>query len=130
MNSFITGLLILEGFTFLAAALLHVGVQIGGLSEPPITPAAIVESVAGLGLLIAATSRIAGAKWQRAVTVGTLTFALAGVLLGLTVLALAGGGTPLNDAYHRTLLLVLLATLLLQLTAGRRRPDTSSIVAP
>ena len=53
---------------------------------------------------------------------------LAGVLLGLTVLALAGGGTPLNDAYHRTLLLALLATLLLQLTTGRRR-ETSSIVA-
>jgi hypothetical protein len=103
-------------------------VQIGGLAEPPITPAAAVESLAGLGLLIAATARIAGAKWQRVITLGTLTFALAGVSLGITVLALAGGGTPLNDGYHRTLLLALLATLLLQLTTGRRR-ETSSIVA-
>src|SRR5215211_4821177 len=82
--------------TFFCGALLHLGVRIplgaAVLAESTILPAAIVESLCGLALL-----------------------------LGVSALALgAGPSTDLNTMYHRVMLVGLVAVLILLLTpAGR-----------
>lgn len=111
--------------TFFCGALLHLGVQIplgaAVLAEPTILPAAIVESLCGLALSFGAFAVFA--RWNRAWTAvfAAHAFALGGVLLGVTALALgAGPSTDLNTMYHRVMLVGLVAVLALLLTpAGR-----------
>ena len=111
--------------TFFCGALLHLGVQIplgaAVLAEPTILPAAIVESLCGLALSFGAFAVLA--RWNRAWTAvfAAHAFALGGVLLGVTALALgAGPSTDLNTMYHRVMLVGLVAVLALLLTpAGR-----------
>lgn len=111
--------------TFFCGALLHLGVQIplgaAVLAEPTILPAAIVESLCGLALSFGAFAVFA--RWNRAWTAvfAAHAFALGGVLLGVTALALgAGPSTDLNTMYHRVMLVGLVAVLVLLLTpAGR-----------
>jgi hypothetical protein len=91
------------------------------LAEPTILPAAIVESLCGLALSFGAFAVFA--RWNRAWTAvfAAHAFALGGVLLGVTALALgAGPGTDLNTMYHRVMLVGLVAVQVLLLTpAGR-----------
>ena len=111
--------------TFFCGALLHLGVRIplgaAVLAEPTILPAAIVESLCGLALSFGAFAVFA--RWNRAWTAvfAAHAFALGGVLLGVTALALgAGPSTDLNTMYHRVMLVGLVAVLALLLTpAGR-----------
>ena len=111
--------------TFFCGALLHLGVRIplgaAVLAEPTILPAAIVESLCGLALSFGAFAVFA--RWNRAWTAvfAAHAFALGGVLLGVTALALgAGPGTDLNTMYHRVMLVGLVAVQVLLLTpAGR-----------
>jgi hypothetical protein len=111
--------------TFFCGALLHLGVRIplgaAVLAEPTIFPAAIVEGLCGLALSFGAFA--AFTRWNRAWTAvfAAHAFALGGVLLGVTALALrAGPSTDLNTIYHRVMLVGLVAVLALLLTpAGR-----------
>jgi len=112
--------------TFFLGALLHLGVRMSlgaiVLAEPTILPAAIVESLCGLALSFGAFAL--SARWNRSWTAvfAAHAFALGGVLLGVTALALgAGPSTDLNTIYHRVMLVGLLAVLAFLLTpAGRR----------
>ena len=106
---------------FLLGAVQHVGVVIGPLSEPTIIPAAIVETVCGLLLAWGGAAVIqdrAGA-WGHAV-IANLT-AASGVALGVAALA-AGRGprTASNDLYHRIMLVLIAASLVLLFTRRSR----------
>ena len=113
---------------FFFGALQHAGVAFGPFHEPPITPAAIVETICGLSLLSGAVV-ICGhsaSKWRVALI--TNIVALAGVLLGIGALALgAGPRTESNDTYHR-IMLALIGTafviLLLRESVARRKEDS------
>jgi hypothetical protein len=99
---------------FFFGAVQHVGISLGRINEPKIIPAAIVETICGLFLLwgsIAVLSRVSG-HWKVAL-IGNLV-ALAGVLLGMAALA-AGTGprTASNDLYHRIMLVLIAAGLLI-----------------
>jgi hypothetical protein len=115
----------LYAVTFFCGALLHLGVRIplgaAVLAEPTILPAAIVESLCGLALSFGALALLV--RWNRAWTAvfAAHAFALGGVLLGVTALALgAGPSTDLNTMYHRVMLVGLVSVLALLLTpAGR-----------
>lgn len=115
----------LEALTFLIGALLHLGVEIPlgfvVLEEPRIFPAVIVESLCGLFLAVVAYTVLARKSWAWPAAVAGHAFALGGVLLGVTALALGGGpNTALNYVYHRTMLVVLVAVLVVLATpAGR-----------
>ena len=91
----------------------------------PILPAAIVESLAGLGLAVAVAAllmRVRG-TWTWRTALAAQVFALLGVLLGIIVTSLGSGPrSDLNDVYHRVMLLALLASLALTLRDRRRRP--------
>jgi len=111
--------------TFLVGALLHAGVSVplglAVLSEPVIVPATIVEGLCGIFLATAAYSAFARKARAWTVVVGAHIFALGGVLLGITALALgAGPSTGLNFVYHRVMLLALVAGTVLLLTPTGR----------
>src|SRR5215211_5795919 len=114
-------LIVLEALSFLCFALLHLGVRIpmafAVIEEPRRPFAVIVEGLAALVL----TRR----TWAWAAATGAHAVALAGVLWGMVAIA-AGRGphTQLNDTYHRVMVVVLGAGLILLLTRpGRTLPD-------
>jgi prepilin signal peptidase PulO-like enzyme (type II secretory pathway) len=124
--SAVFGLLVAaEAVTFLLFAAAHLGRPLAlgplRLEEPNIPPATIVEVISGLALLGAAYSLLAGSflRWRTALRAHVL--ALAGVLLGVGALALGlGPRTAANDAYHRGMLVLLVAGLVLSLAARWR----------
>ena len=114
-------LAILYAATFFLGALLHLGVRIplgfAVLAEPRIIPATIVEGLCGLGLAVGGYAVLAGRRWAWSAVTGAHAFALGGVLLGITALALGGGpSTELNTIYHRVMLVALVSGLVLLLT--------------
>ncbi len=115
-------LMVLEAITFLLAALLHLGIQFPlGFSEPQIIPATIVEGLCGIFLAVGAYAVFVRKSWAWQGAVAAHVFAVAGVLLGITALALgAGPSTQVNTIYHRTILVVLVLVLALLLTPGAR----------
>ena len=108
---------------FFFGAVQHAGVPIGSFHEPRIVPAAIVETLCGLSLLWGATAlfRRSRVRWRMALI--TNFVALGGVLLGIAALAAgAGPRTASNDLYHRSMLLLIGASVLI-LLFGRSRPN-------
>jgi hypothetical protein len=107
--------------TFVVAVLLHLGVEIplgfAVLDEPRRPFAVIVEGVAGIVLAVAAFAVFARTTWAWAAATAAHAVALAGVLWGMVAIA-AGRGphTQLNDSYHRVMVVLLAATLILLLT--------------
>ena len=111
-------LVVLEAITFLVGALLHLGVRIplgfAVLVEPRIPDAVIVEGLCGLFLSVGAYAMFTRKAWAWAALVAAHVFAVAGVLLGIGALAVGlGPTTELNYVYHRTILVVLVAGLVL-----------------
>lgn len=107
---------VLYAASFFVGAVLHLGVPIGlgpvVLTEAVILPATIVESLCGLGLSVAAFAIFTRKRWAWTAAVAGHAVALGGVLLGVTAIMLTGGSsTPLNDTYHRVMLLLLAAGL-------------------
>jgi hypothetical protein len=107
--------------TFVAAVLLHLGVDIplgfAVLDEPRRPIAVIVEGFAGIALAVGAFAVLARKTWAWAAVTIALGIALLGVLWGMVAIA-AGRGvhTPLNDTYHRVMVVLLSSTLILVLT--------------
>jgi hypothetical protein len=109
-------LAVLYAATFFVGALFHLGLRIPlgftVLAEPRIIPATIVEGLCGLGLAVGGYAVLAGKSWAWSAVTGAHAFALGGVLLGITALALGGGpSTELNTIYHRVMLVALVAGL-------------------
>jgi hypothetical protein len=118
-------LIVLEALSFLCFALLHLGVRIpiaSSVMEEPRRPyAEIVEGLAALVLALAAFAVLTRRTWAWAAATGAHAVALAGVLWGMVAVA-AGRGphTQLNDTYHRVMVVVLGAGLILLLTRPGR----------
>jgi hypothetical protein len=106
--------------TFGVAVLLHLEVDIplgfAVLDEPPRPIAVIVEGLSGIALAIGALAVLSRRRWAWAAVTGANALALAGVLWGMVAIA-AGRGphTPLNDTYHRVMVVLLAANLILLL---------------
>jgi hypothetical protein len=110
---------------FLSAASLHLG---GHLVLGPlvldlgrIIPASAVEGLIGLLFLLTAYALFTRVSWAWSVAVGTHTFALLGVLVGL--LAVSRASSPyqaLNVGYHLVMLAAILVGLALLLLPGVR----------
>lgn len=112
--------------TFVVAVLLHLGVQIplgfAVLDEPQRPFAVIVEGLAGAVLAVGAYAVFTWKAWAWAAVTWAHGLALAGVLWGMVAVA-AGRGphTQLNDTYHRVMVVLLGAGLILLLTPLGRR---------
>jgi hypothetical protein len=106
---------------FVFGALQHAGVAIGPLSEPVIIPAGIVELLCAAALMWGAVAAwTASPKAWRAALVGNAV-AIAGVAIGIVALDVgAGPRTASNDLYHRIMLALAAASLVILLVpAGR-----------
>jgi len=123
--------------TFFFGALLHLGVTIplgfAVVAEPVILPATIVEGLCGVALAVAAFAVLTRRELAWPIALAAHAFALGGVLLGITALALgAGPSTELNSVYHRVMVVALVALLALLLSpAGRsalRRATSPTVI--
>jgi hypothetical protein len=99
----------------------HVGVAIGPLQEPIIIPATVVELLCAVALIWGVFKIWKGspAAW-RAALIGNLVV-IAGVAIGMVALAVgAGPRTASNDLYHKIMLALAAASLvILFLPSGR-----------
>jgi hypothetical protein len=109
----ISVLMVVETMTFLLAALSHLDIQFPpGFSEPRIIPAAIVEGLCGVFLAVGTYGVFSRETWAWGVALAAHTFAVAGVLLGITSLAMGFGPSTLpNTIYHWVILAVLVIVL-------------------
>jgi hypothetical protein len=99
---------------FFFGALQHAGFAIGRFHEPRIVPAAIVEGICGLALAWGVIALASGSRFARRTAVISNLIALFGVLVGIAALALgAGPRTSSNDLYHKIMLIMIGAALLL-----------------
>jgi hypothetical protein len=123
--------------TFFLGALLHLGARVplgfAMIEEPVILPATIVEGLCGTALAIAAITVLARRNGAWTVATAAHAFALGGVLLGITALAVgAGPSTDLNTVYHRVMVVALVAVLALLFSpAGRnalRRATSRTVI--
>jgi hypothetical protein len=104
---------------FFFGALQHAGIAVWRFHEPRIVPAAIVESLCGLSLIVgvAAVFFHSHLEWRAAMIANLIP--LGGVLLGMAALA-AGRGprTASNDLYHLMMLVLIGASLLVLFLAS------------
>jgi hypothetical protein len=118
MRTLLGLLMIANAALFIFGAVQHIGVAIGPFHEPHILPAAIVETICALSLLLGATAVLSQSLnlWRTALI--TNLVALGGVLLGIAALAVgAGPRTASNDLYHRIMLVLIGACLVVLLYA-------------
>src|SRR5260370_23782332 len=106
--------MIANGAIFFFGGVQHAGITIGRFHEPLIIPAAIVEAVCGLCLLWGAIALLRNSRARWRVALVSNLVALGGVLLGIAALALgAGPRTASNDLYHRMMLILIAALILI-----------------
>lgn len=114
MRTIVGLLMISNAALFVFGAVQHAGCHLGRFHEPTIIPAAIVETTCGLFLACGGVAILGdfSSGWIIAL-IGNLV-ALGGVLLGVVALA-AGWGprTASNDVYHRIMLVLIGASLLI-----------------
>ena len=121
MKPLLTALMLGNAALFVFGALQHAGVAIGPLHEPVIVPASVVEVLCALALSWGAAAVLKQSpKARRAAFIGNLV-AIIGVAIGVVALALgAGPRTASNDLYHRIMLALATASLVILLVpAGR-----------
>ncbi len=121
MKSFLELVMSANAALFFFGAVQHAGVALGPFHEPQIIPAAIVEAICGVALAWGATALVRkGWTGRRAAVVANL-IALFGVVIGVVALSLgAGPRTPSNDLYHKIMLIMIAAALLLMGFSRRR----------
>jgi hypothetical protein len=106
---------------FFFGSVQHAGVTVGPFHEPLIIPAAIVEALCGLCLLWGAIALFRGSRRRWVTALIANLVALGAVFLGMAALAIgAGPRTASNDLYHR-MMLILIAAVILILLFGRAR---------
>lgn len=113
--------MIANALLFFFGAAQHAGVRNGSFHEPLIIPAAIVEAICGACLIWggAMLLRRAGSGWRSAMIANVVAFA--GVLLGIAALAAgAGPRTASNDLYHRIMLVLIAASMVLLMVIRSR----------
>ena len=113
--------MLLNAALFVFGAVQHAGISIGSFHEPHIIPAAVVETLCALALVWGAANVLQGLLNARlAAVIGNLV-AITGVAIGMVALALGRGPrTASNDLYHRIMLILAAASLvILFIPAGR-----------
>ncbi len=114
MRQLLAVLMLGNAALFVFGALQHAGVGFGPLREPVIIPASIVELVCALTLIwgFVAVLTVSVKAW-RAALIGNV-IAMSGVAIGMVALAAgAGPRTASNDLYHRIMLALAAASLVI-----------------
>jgi len=107
-------LMIANAAIFFFGGVQHAGMTVGRFHEPLIIPAAIVEAACGLCLLLGAIALFRNWRTRWRVALIANLVALGGVSLGIAALAVgAGPRTASNDLYHRIMLILIGAVILI-----------------
>jgi hypothetical protein len=121
-----TAVIAIEAISFVVAGVSHTGVQLplgfATLNERVIVPAAIVESLCAVMLAGSAIAVIGRRPFAWGAALGAQLFALAAVILGISVLA--AGAAPVSafdSTYHRVMLAALLIGVALLFTPTAKR---------
>jgi hypothetical protein len=103
-------LMTIEASSLVVMSYLHLSGVVGG-GGPPYSPssAGITEAVIAVALLAGAFTVWRNPARARATALGTVVFAIAGFVLGLSITA--GSGVTTDIAYHASVLPLLLVTL-------------------
>ncbi len=111
--------LLLEGASFVVAALVHAGVLVGGYAH---RQASIAESVIATVLLVGFGLTWAWPAWTRPIGLAAQAFALLGTLVGLFTIAVGVGPRTVPDVvYHVGIVAVLIWGLLVAARAPSER---------
>src|SRR5215467_4440076 len=112
MKTLLASLMFANAALFLFGAIQHIGVSLGRFHEPRIIPAAIVETVCAISLVLGAAIVSNRPQLSAGAPLISNLIALAGVLLGMAALA-AGRGprTASNDLYHHIMLVLIAASM-------------------
>jgi hypothetical protein len=116
---------ILEALIFCFAATMHLGLRLRVgplvLELGRILPATIVEGTCAVVFTATAYALFTRRAWTWTVALTAILFSLAGVLVGLSIIATGGGPYKgLNLAYHGVMLVLALAGLTLMLQPAVR----------
>jgi len=120
----IAGLMLVEALTLAIASVVHFGVVIplGVLTlDDPFAGARIPEAIIAVVVAVAAISlltRWVGAWW---LALAATLFAIAGVLVGVSIVLFGTGSRPGDLVYHFSLLVALLVTVGLLFTPAARQ---------
>ena len=106
-------LMLAEAVTFAIASILHFGVAESFIGAA--IPEAIIAVVLGAGA-VAVMRRGTGSWW---IGLATTLFALAGVIIGLTVILGGRVSRPIDLAYHATIFVALVITVVLLFVSRR-----------
>lgn len=122
MRQTVAALMLANAALFLFGATQHAGIRIGPLSEPTILPASIVETLCALALIVGSFAAWTQSRRALPAALAGNLVAVTGVIIGMVALALdAGPRTASNDLYHRIMLaLAGAAIVVLLLPSGRR----------
>jgi hypothetical protein len=108
-------LLILEAAAFAAASLTHFGILLDGFED---SAAGTAEGIIGAVLLLGWIGANARPAWTRPVAIGAQAFALAGTLIGLTLVIRGVGPSTLPDlVFHLGIAIILAVGLVLAVRA-------------
>jgi hypothetical protein len=108
--------LLFAGIVHLVGVRLPLGAAV--FVEPILVPAGIVEGLAGVVFVAALYATVLSRPWAWPMALAAHLFAIAGFLVGLW--ATRNGTTPFNYGYHRVMLIVFVAGLVLLLTPAVR----------
>ncbi|MGH9655862.1 MAG: hypothetical protein ACRD6B_20650 [Bryobacteraceae bacterium] len=129
MKQLLISLMFANAALLVFGAVQHAGIALGPFREPPIHPAAIVESICAAALICGAAMIAVSARgaWPAALTGNFIT--IAGVVLGIVALDLGfGPRTASNDLYHKIMLALAFASLIvLFLPQGRSAVKPASL---
>jgi hypothetical protein len=120
----ITGLMAVATLTLALASVIHFGntVSLGVVTfHDPFRGAALPEAIIAVVLAVGLVSvllRLPAAWW---IALATTVFALAGVILGLSIVLLSSARRSGDIVYHVSLLTVLVITVGVLLTPGARQ---------
>jgi hypothetical protein len=112
--------MLFEAVTFIAAALVHAGVPVGGYEH---REARIAESVIAVVLLLGSLFAGLRPQWTRAAGLAAQGFALVGTFVGIATIAIGIGPRTTPDVvYHTGIVIVLIFGLAAAARAPRVTP--------
>ena len=106
------------------ASLTHFGhrIPLGIVTlDDPFRGAALPEAIIGGVMVVGLIGWLSGRRWAWSAALGTTLLALAGVVLGLSIVLSSSAGRSGDIVYHVSLLVLLVLTLVLLLTPAARR---------
>ncbi|MHB8600286.1 MAG: hypothetical protein ACYDER_26180 [Ktedonobacteraceae bacterium] len=116
-------IVVCEAIVFLFAATLHTG----AFGVPSLFAAMIVEGLCGIGCVLSAYAVFTHKSWAKKTAIIVQVLILAGVLLGVAVLARnVGIRTPINVGLHIVMLVLIVVGLFLLALPGTREGFSNS----